>query len=76
MLREFTRDVGRRFKAGEMHDYPRNVWNRIVIDAKTALKATEKDFSLDSFTKAVGHNPALQSMLKGRDAVQHKRLGT
>ena len=81
MLRKFTRDVGRRFKAGEMHDYPKNVWERITVDAAKALavvdsKFSDKGFSLDSYTEEVVYNPALQSMLKGRGAVQHKRLGT
>lgn len=67
MLREMTKNVGRRLKMGETHDYPRDVWAKIAADAK---------MKLDDFSKVVGYNPAHQSMLKGRGAVQHKRLGT
>ena len=82
MLREFTRDVGKRFKLGEVHDYPKHVWDRVVVDARTALAAIDpkvagdRGFSLDSFTRAVSYNPLSQSMMKGRGAQPHKRLGT
>ncbi len=82
MLREFTRNVGKRFKVGEHHDYPKHVWDRVVVDARKALAAADpkiaqdREFSLDSFTKAVQYNPLSQSMMKGRGAQPHKRLGT
>ncbi len=67
MLREMTKDLGPRLKTGDVHDYPRDVWAKIAADARQKL---------DDFSKAVGHNPAAQSMMKGRGAIQHKRLGT
>lgn len=67
MLREITKAIGPRFKPGNTHDYPKGVWDKIAVDAR---------MNLDDFSKVIGHNPAHQSMLKGRGAVQHKRLGT
>ena len=67
MLREITKAVGPRFKPGDFHDYPRDVWLKIAADAHQPL---------DEFSKPARHNPALQSPLKGRGAIQHKRLGT
>lgn len=66
MLREITKQLGKRLQPGDVHDYPRDVWLKIAADGKTTL---------DAFSKAIAHNPALQSPLKGR-LHQHKRLGT
>ncbi len=67
MLRKITKQIGKRFLPGNVHDYPRDVWNKIAADARQKL---------DDFSEAIEHNPAAQSMLKGRGAIQHKRLGT
>lgn len=66
MLREITKQVGKRLNPGVAHDYPRDVWLKIARDAK---------MKLDDFSKPIAHNPAMQSPLKGR-LHQHKRLGT
>lgn len=72
MLREITKQVGRRFRPGDVHDYPRSVWAQIETDARKL----SKDFKdLDAFSKPIAINPALQSPLKGR-LHEHKRLGT
>lgn len=65
MLREITKDVGR-FKVGQQHDYPQNVWTKIAQDA---------GMKLDTFSRPVEGNPVLQSSGLKRKPVVHKRLG-
>jgi len=64
MLRQFTKAVGR-YRAGEHHDYPRGVWNKLASDVGEPL---------DGFSAAVEENKVLQSALKGRPRI-HRRLG-
>lgn len=66
MLRKMTKDVGKRLKAGNVHDYPRDVWHKIAADAKQKL---------EDFSEALEHNPAYQSVLKGRGPIKKARLG-
>ncbi len=73
MLREITKQVGPRLRPGDAHDYPLAVWQKIAADAK---RLNFKEFpSLDAFSKAIAHNPALQSPLKGRLRRPQQRLG-
>lgn len=65
MLRKFTKDLGR-YKSGEVHDYPKAVWENIARSAKAKL---------DSFSEAVDHNQALQNPLRG-PVRMHQRLGS
>lgn len=64
MLREFTKAVGR-YKPGQQHDYPRDIWNRLAKEFK---------MSVDAFSRDVESNKVLQSSLKGRPII-HRRLG-
>lgn len=65
MLRKFTKDMGR-YRAGQLHDYPRGIWNQLERNAGVPL---------DDFTEVVTVDKAIaQSMLKGKPKV-HKRLG-
>lgn len=65
MLRKITVDIGR-FRAGQQHDYPRDVWNKIAHDAGQKLSR---------FSMPVEDNPVHQSSLKGKPQA-HKRLGS
>lgn len=65
MLRRFTKDIGR-YKEGEVHDYPKSVWDRLAVNGKTRL---------ERFTEVVEFNPGLQNMLRGPVRVR-TRLGT
>ena len=65
MLRKITKAVGR-YRVGDQPDYPRDVWNKIAVDAGMAL---------DKFTQLVETpSSVLQSSLKGRPVI-HRRLG-
>ena len=64
MLRKFTRDIGRYHK-GQLHDYPKAVWEQIAKSAKEKLA---------NFSEAVDNNQALQNPLRGPVKV-YKRLG-
>lgn len=65
MLRKFTKVVGR-YQVGAQHDYPRDIWNRLAVEA---------GMPLDKFTQAVETpNPVHQSPLKSRPVI-HRRLG-
>lgn len=35
---QFTRNVGDRFKKGEVRDYPKNTWEQIALNAKVPLE--------------------------------------
>ena len=65
MLRKITQAIGR-YKLEEVHDYPRDVWEKIARDAKQKL---------DEFSEPIGYNPALRNPLKGRLGIR-KRLGS
>lgn len=55
MLRKVTKSIGR-MKAGEVHDYPKAVWQSMAKSAKVKL---------ESFSEEVEFNPGLQSPLRG-----------
>lgn len=64
MLRKITKSVGR-YRAGDVHDYPRDVWKKLASDAGMVL---------EDFAQEVAANAVLQSALKGRVRI-HRRLG-
>lgn len=64
-LRKITKEVGR-YKVGQLHDYPRDIWNKLSRDA--GMKLT--DFS----EEVINGSPLAQSPLKGRPTI-HRRLG-
>ena len=55
MLRKFTKKIGR-YKEGELHDYPKSVWESLAKSAKAKL---------DSFTESADLAQALQNPLRG-----------
>ena len=64
MLRKFTQAIGR-YKVGQQHDYPLDVWNKLEKEAGKPLK---------SFTELIESNAILQSSLKRRPVI-HTRAG-
>lgn len=54
MLRKITQAVGR-YKPGNLHDYPRGVWNKIAQDLGKEL---------DSFSEVVDFNPTLNQLAR------------
>ena len=55
MLRKITKAIGR-YREGEVHDYPKAVWDKMAADGKTKL---------DKFSEPVEFNPGLQNPLRG-----------
>lgn len=64
MLRKITKSFGR-YREGEEHDYPRDIWERLSQELKQPL---------DKFSVPVQSSLILQNPLKG-SATIHKRTG-
>ena len=52
MLRKITKEIGR-YKVGEVHDYPKAVWEKMAADGK---------IKLDKFTEEVEFNLGTSSL--------------
>jgi hypothetical protein len=57
MERIFTKDVGARFKSGQLFDYPKAVWDRIAINAGEPL---------DEITEPVTRGTPAKAMIEKR----------
>ena len=62
MLREITKAIGR-FRVGDVHDYPRGVWDKVARDAKQKLDAFTKEVPF-----GIGRQPATRqpNVARGR----------
>lgn len=65
MLRKLKTSVGR-YKKGELHDYPKAVWEKIAKDAH---------MKLSFFTEEVQFNPGLQAPMRSPVRLR-SRLGS
>ena len=79
MLRKITQAAGR-FRPGNMHDYPRDTWNKIVRDLLSASgkkNITPDDMAekLASFSEPIEFNPSLHSTTRGPLKIR-RRLGS
>lgn len=78
MLRKITKDAGR-YRAGEMHDYPRGVWTKLATDllradGKRTVKPRDVEAKLASFSEPVEFNASHQNVTRGPHR-QRARLG-
>ena len=82
MLRMITQTAGR-FEAGNTHDYPKSVWDKIALDLakdsanKAIFSGIKKDDStklLAAFSEPQEFNPGHQSVTRGVP-VQRTRVG-
>ena len=72
MLRKITRSVGR-YEAGNNHDYPKGVWDKIAVDlSKDPANAgtfqgcgADPKKCLSAFSEEVDINSSLQSVTRG-----------
>lgn len=72
MLRTITKSVGR-YEAGNNHDYPKGVWDKIAVDlSKDPANAEvfqgcggDQKKCLSAFSKEVDINSSLQSVTRG-----------
>lgn len=83
MLRRITLNVGR-YEAGNTHDYPKGVWDKIARDLqadprnKAVFKGTkpgDADAALKAFSAPQEFNPGHQSVTRGELQVRN-RLGS
>ena len=82
MLRMITHSAGR-FEAGNTHDYPRGVWEKIAADLRkdprnkalfSGVKPGDTEGALKAFSEPQEFNPGHQSVTRGK-VEQRTRLG-